>query len=173
MTRQNIANVAYPRDLRFFSAGHNAAITGAGHPVGGRQEGQSVQPKRNPLDDFIYHPALSHMAPGAQIPAIIELSIGNPRTECELPSSRGDDGDESIPRRASPVLGRGLAGLGATLRLPLPWVDIGKAYSEAVRKTVTLVTVAWHGSTRRAHLDSSLGTLSEQPPAHPAIPRAR
>src|SRR5262249_45387054 len=151
---------AYPRDLRFFSAGHNAAITGARHPVASRQEVQSMQPNRQPLDDFIHHPALSHLAPGASIPSIVEDAVQRRRrADCELSGGADDEGDSSAAGPEWRTVGQRLAGLRATLTLPLPRINIRRAYRALIRRTVTLVTFGWRGPTRRVRLDPALGTL--------------
>jgi hypothetical protein len=119
-----------------------------------------MQPKRHPIDDFIHHPALSHLAPGASIPSLVEEAVQRRRrTECE--PSRGPDaeGDSSAAGPAWRVLGQRLAGLRATLTLPLPRINIRGAYNDVVRRAVTLVTFAWRRPTRRVRLDPALGTL--------------
>ena len=71
-----------------------------------------MQSSRHPLDDFIYHPALCHLTPGATIPAIVEASV---RRKCS------HDHEEA----ASFVT---------------PRIGILRTYGVVVLKAVTLVT---------------------------------
>ena len=71
-----------------------------------------MQSRRHPLDDFIYHPALCHLTPGATIPAIVEASV---RRKCS------HDHEEAA-------------------RFVAPRIGILRTYGAAVRKTVTRVT---------------------------------
>jgi hypothetical protein len=119
-----------------------------------------MQPNRQPLDDFIHHPALSHLAPGASIPSIVEDAVQRRRrADCELSGGVDDEGDSSAAGPEWRTVGQRLAGLRATLTLPLPRIDIRQAYSALIRWTVTLVTLAWRGPARRVRLDPALGTL--------------
>jgi hypothetical protein len=119
-----------------------------------------MQPKRHPIDDFIHHPALSHLVPGASIPSLVEAAVQRRRrTDSELSGGRDAEGDGSAAGPAWRALGQRLAGLRATLALPLPRINIRRAYSDVVLKAVTLVTFPWRRPTRRVRLDPVLGTL--------------
>jgi len=109
-----------------------------------------MQPKRHPLDGFIYHPALCHLAPGATIPAFLEAAARRDRGE-EQEASRGQDGkrDESVTRASHRTM----------LHLPLTPAHLMTAYAAFVRKAVTVVTFGWRGRTRRPRLDPTLGAL--------------
>src|SRR5262249_20500670 len=124
MARQSIAKCRYLQDLRFFSAAHNAAITGGRHPVASRQEVQSMQPKGHPLENITDHPTLYRLAPGAAIPAIVEAWAGSHR--CGGPSWR--------------TISRGLAILGAKLLARLPGRSDREPYTGPASKAVTGVT---------------------------------
>jgi hypothetical protein len=109
-----------------------------------------MQPKRHPLDGFIYHPALCHLAPGATIPAFLEAAARRDRCE-EQEASRGQDSkrDESVTRASHRTM----------LHLPLTPAHILTAYAAFVRKAVTVVTFGWRNRTRRRRLDPTLGAL--------------
>ena len=109
-----------------------------------------MQPKRHPLDGFIYHPALCHLAPGATIPAFLEAAAGRDRCE-EQEASRSQDNkrDESVTRASHRTM----------LHLPLTPAHIMTGYAAFVRKAVTVVTFGWRRRTPRPCLDPALGTL--------------
>jgi hypothetical protein len=109
-----------------------------------------MQPKRHPLDGFIYHPALSHLAPAATIPAFLEAAAGRDRCE-EKEASRGQDSkrDESVSRASHRTI----------LHLPLTPAHLLTTYAAFLRKAVTVVTFGWRSRTRRPRLDPALGTL--------------
>ena len=109
-----------------------------------------MQPKRHPLDGFIYHPALCHLAPGATIPAFLEAAAQRDRCE-EQEASRGQDSKrgESVTRASHRTM----------LHLPLTPADLLAAYAAFVRKAVTVVTFGWRGRARRARLDPAVGAL--------------
>lgn len=119
-----------------------------------------MRPKRHPLDDFIHHPALSHLVPGASIPSILEMAVqGRRRADSERPGGLDGGGDTSTAGPAWRALRQRLAGLKATPTLPLPRINIRTAYRAVVRRAVTLVTFAWRRPARRVRLDPALGTL--------------
>jgi hypothetical protein len=119
-----------------------------------------MQPKRHPLDDFIYHPAFCHLARGAAIPAIIEASTRrDSREDFGASRSQGGEDDKSTARPAWHAMGQRLAALMVTLHLPRPRVNIRTAYATIVPKAVTLVTFVCRSRTRRARLDPTVGAL--------------
>jgi len=109
-----------------------------------------MQPKRHPLDGFIYHPALYHLAPVASIPAFLEAAARRDGCE-EQEISRGQDSKrgESVTRASHRTM----------LHLPLTPAHLLTTYAAFVRKAVTVVTFGWRSRTRRRRLDPTLGAL--------------
>ena len=106
-----------------------------------------MQPRRHPLDGFIYHPALSHLAPVASIPAIVEAV------------ARRDGREEQETSPGQDKRGATRASHRTTLHLPLTPAHILAAYAAFIGKAVTVVTFGWRNRTRRRRLDPTLGAL--------------
>jgi hypothetical protein len=121
--------------------------------------------KRHPIDHFIHYLAFSHLACRTAIPAVVEASTRKDQQEGrEASRGGGDGGKKGSARPAWRAIGQRLAALRAVLRLPLPSIDIRRAYAATAPRTVTSVTSAWRCPKRRMCLDSALAatTLSHK-----------
>ena len=106
-----------------------------------------MQPKPHPMDYFIYHPAFCHLAPRRDDPGDHRGIDAKRPASARSPAARAAK-RQSIARPGRHTIDQRLAALRATLRLPLPRVNIRTTYAAIAAKAVTVVTFVAAGLPR-------------------------